>query len=554
MSRFNWKLLVVFVAILLLAGCGGSAGPGDGAGEPTADVAAGVSEAVFGCSAVSEIPAAECQALTAFYEAANGTGWKEQSGWLDSTTPCAWFGVSCEGGHVVSLALVDNNLGGQLPDALAGLTNLKTLDLHQNGIEGGIPAAFGSLSHLEKLDLSANRLSGAIPFELGEVAALAEIDLSFNQLTGSAPSALFEVPVFRFWGNKLDGTIFLAENGRQDVNFLGAIFSFDERVADSVWSELAPAQLDGSLPGLLWMPPEHIVFTFTHDDGPAGHMPLGQYLPAEAQIHIFPTAGLNAEVQPVVAGLKQLLSDRPDLAAFALPSPQTDAEQIGLTMLPPSNARQVLRAQLQYISFAEGMGVRYLTQLSQGPVPLSNQDVFYTFQGLTDNGATYVAAYFPVTVPALPATSELGEEALASLLEDWQGYLAGTLAMLNEQPSSAFTPDLGALDALVNSISVAGTTAVPTLEIIGPANEETVENQPVLAWQGYPDAASYQVVVLNDAAFPPEVMIDRRVTEPSLVVEESLAPGHYSWTVWAYDKDDKVLAELNSTFIVADEK
>jgi hypothetical protein len=177
--------------------------------------------------------------------------------------------------------------------------------------------------------------------------------------------------------------------------------------------------------------------------------------------------------------------------------------------------------------------------------------LFYTFQGLTDDGATYVAAYFPVTLPALPDSGQLSEAEWAALMEDWQGYLAQTTELLNGQLTTAFTPDLAVLDALINSISVAGVKAVPTLYLTWPNSEEAVDNQPILQWQDYPGAVSYHVIVLDDVAYPPQVVIDQIVTELMLAVDTPLKPGHYTWTVWAFDSNDRLLAELNSSFAVA---
>lgn len=639
MSRKLVKISVVLFIILLLAGC---SGPAQTEIEPAVSSAVSTvvetvtetavmpalptptTSSAFDCTAVSEIPAAECQALVTLYEATEGANWEDQTGWLVTNTPCSWVGVTCADGHVDNLALFFNNLQGQLPAALADLPRLRVLDLHNNAITGPIPPEIGRLANLVQLDLSVNQLSsvlpaalgdlaalqwlmlphnqisgpipselgqlaalhtldlshnqlsgvipeslanstalatirlrdnqlsGSIPFGLGQLPALYEIDLSFNQLTGSAPSALFQVGTHGLWGNQLDGTIFVDENGRQDVNFLGATFTFDQAAGDSVWPELVPAQLAEPGPGMMWAPPEHIVFTFAHNSGPQEHMPLGQYLPPEGEIHIYPTAGLNAEVQPIVAALQQLLAEQPDTSTFEGIPPNEGAEQLGLTMLPPSNAVQTLRAQAEYLSFAEGQGIRYLTQLSQGPVPINNQDLFYTFQGLTDDGATYVSAYFPVTLPALPDSPQLNEAEWAALMEDWQGYLAQTLALLDEQPTTAFTPDLAALDAVINSLSVAGTTAVPTLQPIWPENEESVDSQPVLQWEPFPGALSYHVIVLDDTAFPPQVVLDQTVTDLMLAVKQPLAPGHYSWTVFAQDAETAVLAQLNSAFFVKD--
>jgi hypothetical protein len=303
-----------------------------------------------------------------------------------------------------------------------------------------------------------------------------------------------------------------------------------------------------------WGPPEHALFTLVSFDGPQYHNPMGLYVPAEAQIQIYPVPGLNDEVQPIVAGLQQILADRPDLTTYETTAPELDVSDPQLAMLPPSNAQQAFRSQIEYLDFAGGSGIRYLTMLSQGPVPVSNYDLFYTFQGLTDDGQTYVAAYFPVSLAELPDSQQIDEAGMAALMKDWPGYLKQTAIMLNGQPAAAFTPDLAAIDALISSLSVTGMTppAAIAAEGIWPGDGESVDGQPVLQWPAVPGATSYQVVVLDDVAFPPVVAIDQAVVEPLLDIESSLAPGHYGWTVRALAGDGAVLAELNQTFLVKD--
>lgn len=552
MSRFTFTLKTLMMLLLLLffSACSGAtstgvepveSGPEDTAIStitPTTTVVTApvtavastatptIAETSFSCDTVSEIPAAECQALVILFEATGGPTWQDNSGWLTTTTPCSWAGVICVDNQVDGLTLASNNLQGELPATLTDLTHLRVLDLHHNAI------------------------TGSIPFDLGELSTLTEIDLSFNQLTGTVPSALYQVTHHRLWGNQLEGTIFPGENGQQSVNYLGAVFTFDHIIADSVWLELVPARPAEPGPGMVWAPSEHIVFTLVDAAGAQNHAPLGQYLPAEAQIHIYPIAGLNAEVQPVVDGLRQLLTEPPDAAALEAISLGQDSFLPGLTMLPPSNARQPFRAQVEYLTFVGGRGVRYLTQLSQGLVPVSNQELFYTFQGLTDDGALYVAAYFPVTLPVLPASPQMSDEALTALVEDWLGYLTVTTQLLNEQAAAAFTPDLTALDMLINSLSVSGTLDLPAIEGIWPGNEEIVDNQPVLQWQSFPGTINYHVIVLNDGAYPPQVVFDQIVTETMFTVDPPLLPGHYSWTVWAQDEQGKVIAGLTGTFSV----
>jgi len=68
------------------------------------------------CAAQSEVPAAECEALVVLYTNMGGTNWKNHTGWLQTDTPCGWYGITCDGGtHVTGLSLMENNLSGVIP-------------------------------------------------------------------------------------------------------------------------------------------------------------------------------------------------------------------------------------------------------------------------------------------------------------------------------------------------------------------------------------------------------------------------------------------------------
>ena len=77
--------------------------------------AAPATEPTAGCDGVVQIPLSECLALESLYNSTAGPQWFERAGWLVTTTPCSWYGVTCQGGHVTTLDLQDNNLTGNLP-------------------------------------------------------------------------------------------------------------------------------------------------------------------------------------------------------------------------------------------------------------------------------------------------------------------------------------------------------------------------------------------------------------------------------------------------------
>ena len=163
-----------------------------------------------------------------------------------------------------------------------------------------------------------------------------------------------------------------------------------------------------------------------------------QYQP---RIYIYPAADLasaDTKAANAAENLQALLQTRQ--AGDKLP------------FLPLITDVQVMHAQMQYLDFKSGTGVRFITMYSNGMAAVNNHDLIYTFQGLTSDGKYYVAVVMPVTHPDLPADSLSGGS--VGMGKDYQNYVANTVTKLNRQPASSFTPDLAKLDALVQSIEV----------------------------------------------------------------------------------------------------
>lgn len=88
------------------------------------------------------------------------------------------------------------------------------------------------------------------------------------------------------------------------------------------------------------------------------------------------------------------------------------------------------------------------------------------------------------------------------------------------------------------------------VEAIWPSDGESVDPSPILQWAAFNDADHYQIVVLDDDAFPPEVIYDESVTETLFAVPQPLEPGSYSWTVFARNASDDDLAQSGRQFWV----
>jgi hypothetical protein len=88
---------------------------------------------------------------------------------------------------------------------------------------------------------------------------------------------------------------------------------------------------------------------------------------------------------------------------------------------------------------------------------VNNRELFYTFQGLTEDGKYHVAAVLPISHPILPADGSVipggDPDAFAADLENYMRDIEG---QLNGQPSDSFTPHLAPLDQMIQSLQVSG--------------------------------------------------------------------------------------------------
>ncbi|MEM7531404.1 MAG: leucine-rich repeat domain-containing protein, partial [Chloroflexota bacterium] len=136
------------------------------------------------CATETQLSLLECEALVAIYESTGGPNWTEQTGWLQTNTPCDWSGVSCdreEGKLKVSRLVLERiQAQGALPPEIAHLSALTVLNLGFNQLEQ-IPAEIGLLSNLTQLHLQHNQLQD-LPSEIGNLSALTSLALNNNQL------------------------------------------------------------------------------------------------------------------------------------------------------------------------------------------------------------------------------------------------------------------------------------------------------------------------------------------------------------------------------------
>ena len=177
-----------------------------------------------------DIQKVQREALIAFYNATDGSHWKNNTNWCSDKPLDEWYGVSASDGYVSSLDLWDNGLKGEIPAEITQLTHLGYIDLQLNSLSGEIPQDIGEhLSDLRTLNLKNNQLTGKIPASLGNcplhtldlfgnnlsgevpdilnTPTLVEILLGRNQLTGSLPELGENVRSFNAYYNQFSGSI-----------------------------------------------------------------------------------------------------------------------------------------------------------------------------------------------------------------------------------------------------------------------------------------------------------------------------------------------------------
>lgn len=162
-------------------------------------------------------------ALVYIYIELGGRSWKYKRGWIDIekhvlsqkgsdveklvqdmllvSDPCVskWTGIVCEFGNVISIALDQNNLVGEIPWAvIPTLHHLVTLDFSLNKIKGEVGKEIGELKDLKFLELKHNLFQGNIPDEIGNCAKLEWLGLSSNEFTGQVPESLSRIPALKF--------------------------------------------------------------------------------------------------------------------------------------------------------------------------------------------------------------------------------------------------------------------------------------------------------------------------------------------------------------------
>jgi len=216
-----------------------------------------------------------------------------------------------------------------------------------------------------------------------------------------------------------------------------ATFALDPSVAASASGVIIPRPTEDPN-GTPWaILPQYVTYSFT------GYALQGRLL--TPLIDVIPVASLNS-FNP------QLGQEATDLKTLLIA--KQVAANANIPFLPPYEAAQVFHAQVSFLKFQNGSGVRFITQYDQAYMPISNKEVFYTFQGLTSDGNCYVAIVLPVSNTNLQNDDSIPGGDFNTFSNNFPNYLTSIVNMLNGQAANTFTPSLDVLDRFVASLSV----------------------------------------------------------------------------------------------------
>ena len=136
----------------------------------------------------------EFVALAQLYLATGGDQWSSKTNWPDADSlrsmlsggfyataaeMATWEGITVRNGDVTGISLSAKALSGRLPDDLAYLHQLDSLDLSSNALTGALHGGYNQWDSLLLLDLSSNQITGL--FALSSLANAGNLHIVLDQ-------------------------------------------------------------------------------------------------------------------------------------------------------------------------------------------------------------------------------------------------------------------------------------------------------------------------------------------------------------------------------------
>jgi len=286
-------------------------------------------------------------------------------------------------------------------------------------------------SELEKLQLEQTRVALAIT-QTAMAQPAAPTTTEINPPTDE-PLPTAEPPAIP----TIEPSPTLEPTAAPDVDFQGISFSYDESLASYLNMEVVPGNIDPEgFPGASY--PTHFMFTF------GGYaLPNTFHAPRIRVYSIADFEEIAGYPGDLVEQLRTLLQTQPAIAINE-----------HLPLIPRWNAGQMFSAKAAYVSFQNGVGLRYLTMHGQASYPIDNHQMFYAFQGITNDGKYLLSAILPISNPALPEHGEDTIDDWNAFYEFFEAYIAQAAMQVDEYAPESFNPTLALLDEMMASFLI----------------------------------------------------------------------------------------------------
>lgn len=228
-----------------------------------------------------------------------------------------------------------------------------------------------------------------------------------------------------------------------EAEFNGVSFFYDQNIVDNVTAVSSPAFAGAyGLPpdgptAFFYDVPDYVMFNIAVVGDPATTWP--------PQLAIQP---YKDETGAVYTGYDAWEFERNRLAEFA--NNMND---------PITAVGGMSNVHLQPQSFSNGSGLRYVGILPPGPgLPtVTNDELYYIYNGFTDDQRYFVYLQFPISHPDLPSLSDIDYAELDALLQAGQDPMVLFNEALNgvaQADPNSFTPTLSQLDSMMSTLFV----------------------------------------------------------------------------------------------------
>jgi hypothetical protein len=167
---------------------------------------------------------------------------------------------------------------------------------------------------------------------------------------------------------------------------------------------------------------------------------------------------------PAAGDAKIMVFKASDYAAYGQHAAVTalTAGQDSAQPLPDALLYGKIYSQPKPVQFQIGHGVRYLYEPDIAIAPITDQNLFYYYEGVTNDGAYFVSAVLHLHITFLVADGIKDSVTPPDGIPfnwgpdlDYAKYKTDVIQKLNDTPADNYTPSLTVLDKMISSLLVA---------------------------------------------------------------------------------------------------